>query len=70
MLYTLRNYISIGLPSPYYDGLSEFLKNAYTLAGQKMDANLNCPESKEFIEALRFWVNVDLTKKILESTRY
>ena len=66
MLKKIRGFLSLDLPSVYYRKIQENLYNTYQVAQKRVEDQLGDPNRPEFLNALRFWVNVDLTIKLLE----
>lgn len=64
-LKSIREFANLGLPKIYYRNLEEYLNKAYATVRDETENYLQHHESEEFLENLRLWVNVELTRRLV-----
>lgn len=69
LLKSLRGYILLGLPAVYYQNAAEYLKRVYSTAESQVKSQLRDIESSDFIHAMRLWMDVGLTSRMIRSLK-
>jgi serine/threonine protein kinase len=67
LLKSIRGFISLGLPGIYYHQVKQYLQRVLKTTSDMVKAQLDYPDSSDFIHALRLWMDVELTTRMLEN---